>query len=134
MKASANTCFGKNLFNDSEKMKIAIEELLAAMDLAAAKALGQQQYNLLYAGAKLIGTENFKAKPLLISGNVLEIQPEILRSTDAAVTVKITVAQKNASGKTTASIAAQSIFVKLPGFDPGDGSGGVPVFSTVSAN
>lgn len=115
-------------------MKIAIEELLAAMDLAAAKALGQQQYNLLYAGAKLIGTENFKAKPLIISGNVLEIKPEILRSSDAAVTVKVAVAQKNALGNVTAVIAAQSIFVKLPGFDPGDGSGEIPVFSTVSAN
>lgn len=115
-------------------MKIAIEELLAAMDLAAAKALGQQQYNLLYAGVKLIGTENTKAKPLIISGNVLEIKPEILRSTEAAVAVKISVSQKNASGETTAVLAAQSIFVKMPGYDPGDGSGEIPVFSTVSAN
>jgi hypothetical protein len=31
-------------------------------------------------------------------------------------------------------LAAQSIFVKMPGYDPGDGSGEIPVFSTVSAN
>ncbi len=115
-------------------MKIAIEELLAAMDLAAAKALGQQQYNLLYAGAKLIGTENTKAKPLIISGNLLEIKPEVLRSTDAAVAIKVTVSQKNAFGNATAVLAAQSIFVKMPGADFGDGRGEVPVFSTVSAN
>lgn len=115
-------------------MKIAIEELLAAMDLAAAKALGQQQYNLLYAGSKLIGTENFKTKAVILSGHVLEIKPEILRSTDAAVAVKITVTQKNPAGKATAMLAAQSVFVKLPGLDLGDGRGAVPVFSTVSAN
>ena len=115
-------------------MKIAIEELLAAMDLAAAKALGQQQYNLLYAGVKLIGTENTNAKPLIISGNVLEIKPEILRSTDAAITVKISVSQKNASGENTAILAAQSMFVKMPGYNSGNESGEIPVFTTISAN
>ena len=113
-------------------MKIAIEELLAAMDLAAVKALGQQQFNLLFTGVNLTSQSGLKTKPLVISGNTLEIKPEILESNAKAVTVKITVSQKNPIGETTSVLAAQSLFIKMPG--PENAIDQVPVFATISSN
>jgi len=113
-------------------MKIAIEELLAAMDLAAVKALGQQQFNLLFTGVNLTSQSGLKTKPLVISGNTLEIKPEILESNAKAVTVKITVSQKNPVGKTASVLSAQSLFIKMPG--PENAIDQVPVFATISSN
>ena len=110
-------------------MKIAIEELLAAMDLAAIKALGQQQFNLLFTGPNLTSQSGLKTKPLVISGNALEIKPEILRTNTKAVTVKVTVSRKNPLGEIVSVLSAQSLLVKKPGQE--DSTDQIPVFSTI---
>lgn len=117
-------------------MNIAIEEILAAIDMAAAKTLGRQQLNLKYAGLNLTGKESQEKALLKLSGNTLIIEPEILRAEEASVHMKISIKQRDKAGETTPLLATQCSYVRLPisKFFPDDIAANVAVFTTLSWN
>ncbi|MFC5270978.1 hypothetical protein [Adhaeribacter terreus] len=115
-------------------MKIAIEELLEALDNAAAKTLGRQQLNLKYAGLNLKDSQD---KAILkLSGNTLIIEPQILQVHEANVDMKITIRQRSFSGEVSGVLTAQLSFIRMPisSFLPEEIAENIAVFTTLSLN
>ena len=115
-------------------MKIAIDELLEAMDNAAAKTLGRQQLNLKYAGLNL--KESQDKSVLKLSGNTLIIEPQILQAAESSVAMKITIRQRSFSGEVSGVLTAQLNFIRMPisTFFPEEVAENISVFTTLSLN
>jgi len=115
-------------------MKIAINELLEAMDNAAAKTLGRQQLNLKYAGLNL---KDVQDKSILkLSGNTLIIEPQILEAGEATVAMKITIRQRSFAGEVSGVLTAQLNFIRMPltNLFPEEAPENIAVFTTLSLN
>jgi hypothetical protein len=117
-------------------MKVAIADVLAAMDLAAAKALGQQQISPEFAGLNLAGKNPKQNSSLVIPGTMLVIEPQILSNGNALVEMKISVQQRDDAGEDSEILNSRVSFVRMI---LGNFFGGKPapeelVFTSFSAN
>lgn len=101
------------MFKTLEIMKVAIADVLAAMDLAAAQALGQQQINLEFAGLNLTGKNPKQNSSMDIPGTMLVIEPQILSTGNALVEMKISVQQKDAAGENSELLNSRVSFVRI---------------------
>jgi hypothetical protein len=115
-------------------MNIAIEEILTALDNAAAKALGRQQLNLKYEGLNLQSQQD---KTLLkISGSTLIIEPQVLQVSEVNVEMKISIRQRNLAGETSQLLTTQLNFIRMPvsNLYPGELEESIAIFTTLSLN